>query len=100
MMYYCYILHSEYLDRFYIGATSLDPEERLENHLVKYYSEAKFTAKTNDWILFLAIPCATFAQASALESHIKSMKSKKYIQNLKQYPEMLQKLIEKYPSDS
>jgi putative endonuclease len=95
-MYYCYILHSEYLDRFYIGATSLAPEERLEHHLLKYYSDVKFTAKAKDWILFLAIPCSTFDQARKIESHIKSMKSKKYMHNLKLYPEIIRKLFEKY----
>ena len=96
-MFYCYILHSEYLDRFYIGATSLTPEERLENHLSSYYSDIKFTAKAKDWILFLAIPCSTFNQARRIESHIKRMKSKKYIANLKIYPQLSQKLLELYP---
>ena len=32
----------------------------------------------------------------AVEEHIKSMKSKKYIQNLKKYPEMVEKLKDKY----
>jgi putative endonuclease len=31
-----------------------------------------------------------------IEQHIKKMKSKVYIQNLKRYPEILQKLINKY----
>jgi putative endonuclease len=95
-MYYCYILHSEYLDRFYIGATSLAPEDRLEHHLLKYYSDLKFTAKAEDWSLFLEIPCSTFDQARKIESHIKSMKSKIYIHNLKLYPEIIRKLFEKY----
>jgi putative endonuclease len=88
-MYYCYILHSEYLDRFYIGATPLAPEERIENHLFKYYGNLKFTAKTHDWLLFMSIECTSFAQAREIESHIKRMKSKKYIANLKQYPEII-----------
>jgi putative endonuclease len=96
-MYYCYILYSEYLARYYIGSTSLAPTERLEHHLEKYYETSKFTSKANDWFIYFVIPCASFAQARALESHIKSMKSKKYIQDLKQYPEICQKLIEKYP---
>jgi putative endonuclease len=95
-MYYCYILHSEYLDRFYIGATSLAVEERLENHLVKYYGKLKYTSKAEDWVLFLAIPCASLEQARNIESIVKRMKSKKYITNLKQYPEMIQKLLGKH----
>jgi putative endonuclease len=98
-MYYCYILYSEKLDRYYIGATSLSPEGRLEQHLSGYYQNSKFTAKAHDWILFMSIECASYAQAREIESHIKSMKSKKYIANLKQYPEIIQKFLDKY-SDS
>lgn len=98
-MYYCYIIYSEYLNRFYIGATSLLPELRLENHLSEYYLSAKFTARANDWTIFLSIPCSSYEQARKIESHIKKMKSKKYIENLKAYPEIIEKLIIKY-SDS
>jgi putative endonuclease len=74
----------------------LVPSERLERHLEKHYEDSKYTAKANDWLLYCEIPCTSFVQARKIESHIKSMKSKKYIYNLKIYPEMLQKLIEKY----
>ncbi len=36
------------------------------------------------------------AQALAIEKHIKAMKSKIYIHNLKKYPEMIDKLLLKY----
>jgi putative endonuclease len=97
IMFYCYILYSDYLDRFYIGATSLDPEERLDNHLLKYYGRTKFSAKADDWVLYFSILCSSFKQASAIETHIKRMKSKQYIRNLKSYPELSQKLLELYP---
>ena len=35
-----------------------------------------------------------------IEAHIKKMKSRKYIENLIRYPEIIQKLIEKYSADS
>ena len=96
-MYSCYILFSYSLDRFYIGSTSLDPEARLANHLAKYYESSKFTAKADDWTLFLEIPCSSFDQARKIESHIKKMKSKVYIHNLRKYPDMIQKLFTKFP---
>ncbi len=34
--------------------------------------------------------------AGKIENHIKKMKSKKYIKDLKKYPEIAQKLIKKY----
>jgi len=40
--------------------------------------------------------CENKTQALAIEKHIKSMKSKIYIENLKKYPEMVTKLLIKY----
>ena len=32
-----------------------------------------------------------------IESHIKNMKSRKFIENLKKYPSILENLLKKYP---
>jgi len=56
----------------------------------------KYTSKADDWELFLTIDCKIKQQATNIESHIKKMKSKVYIQNLKKYPEMIEKLIQKF----
>ena len=56
----------------------------------------KFTGKAKDWEVFLRFYCRSRTQALAVEKHIKSMKSKRYIENLKKYPEMLEKLRSKY----
>ena len=93
---YTYILFSRKLDKFYIGATRLSACDRLEKHLHEYYGKAKFTSKADDWILFFEIECIDFRQALKIEAHIKRMKSKNYIQNLVKYPEISQKLQEKY----
>jgi putative endonuclease len=94
--FYSYILYSKKLDRFYIGSTSLEADKRLERHLNRYYGHTKFTAKADDWVLFFDIKCNSFSQAQKIEKHIKHMKSKTYIQNLKKYPEISVKLLEKY----
>ena len=96
--FFVYILFSKKLNRFYTGSTSLLPEERLNEHLEKLYGNSKFTAKANDWILFHHIKCDSRKQAIAIEKHIKSMKSKKYILNLSSYKEISIKLLEKYKS--
>ena len=93
-MYFCYILHSASLDRYYVGSTSLEVTDRIDNHLMKYYGTSKFTAKASDWILFFYIECSSFQQASKIEAHIKKMKSTTYIRNLKLYPEMALKLLD------
>ena len=92
-MYCVYILFSAKLDRFYTGFTS-DFDERMEFH--NNPVARKFTAKADDWVLFDSIVCENKPQALSIEKHIKSMKSKTYIKNLKQYPEMKEKLKSKY----
>ena len=52
-MSYCYILFSQKLDRFYIGATTQTPENRLEKHNQHSYGNHHFTAKADDWKEFL-----------------------------------------------
>ena len=81
-MAFCYILHSKTLDRYYYGSTELDPPERLELHLQRYYGSMKFTAKVNDWILVCTISCESINQARRIEAFIKKMKSKKYVASL------------------
>jgi len=92
----CYILQSEILNRFYIGATILDPLDRLEKHLSLYYGNRKFTANADDWEIFIEISCSSIEQARKIEKHVKEMKSKEYILNLKKYPEIIEKLKSKY----
>ncbi|HLN96345.1 MAG TPA: GIY-YIG nuclease family protein [Flavobacterium sp.] len=92
-MHTVYILFSEKLNRFYTGATS-DFDTRWHYH--QHAANHKFTHKASDWTPFLSIDCATKTQAFAVEKHIKAMKSKTYIQNLKKYPEMVDKLRQKY----
>jgi putative endonuclease len=51
---------------------------------------------SEDWDLFFAINDLDYKQSRLIELHIKKMKSAIYIKNLKQYPELLAKLIERY----
>ena len=89
----CYILYSPSLDSFYVGCTSDSIENRIDKHLKKFYGSSKYSSKTTDWELYLSISCSSFKIAIKLEKKIKRMKSKKYIANLKLYPEMVQKLL-------
>ena len=87
-----YILFSPSLHVFYTGFTTISVVERLKGHNEKYYDN-KFTSRVSDWEIYLTIVCDSEEQARAIESHIKKMKSKIYIANLKRYPEMIQKLL-------
>jgi len=93
-MNYVYILYSESLDSYYIGET-VDLKQRLQEHNSGFYDSA-FTKQSKDWILYYTIECNNRVQARKIETHIKKMKSKVYIQNVKKYPEIISKLKNKY----
>jgi len=93
-MFYIYILYSKNMDSFYVGQT-LDLQKRVEEHLSKFYDNT-YTGKTNDWILYFSIECDSRRQAILIESHIKKMKSRKYYESLKAYPDISIHLKNKY----
>lgn len=89
-----YILYSVQLNKYYVGSC-LNISERLLEHTSKKYKDS-FTAKANDWILFYSIPNLEYNQARLIETHIKRMKSKQYIENLKKYSDISKKLVQVY----
>lgn len=93
-MNFVYILYSESLKKFYIGE-ALNIEDRIEQHNSGFYNTA-YTKQASDWILYHSVDCKDRVQARKIEAHIKKMKSKLYIQNLRKYPEMAEKLKIKY----
>ncbi len=88
------ILYSKSIDKFYIGSC-VNLDERLNEHTTKKYS-GSYTAKVDDWVLFYFITELEYKQARKIEGHIKGMKSKKYINDLKKYLELILKLKNKY----
>ena len=70
-------------------------EERIGEHLNKKSNDG-FTSKSDDWELFYSINELEYKQARDIEAHIKKMKSKKYILNLKKYAEITKKLVDKF----
>ena len=89
----CYIIFSEKLNKFYVGATQDDVSLRIEKHNSGQYGKQTFTATTSDWKIFLFIPCTDYSHAIRLERKIKSMKSTKYFHNLIKYSELLEQLV-------
>ena len=89
----CYIIHSSKLNKFYIGATQEDFTSRIEKHNNGTYGKHRFTAKADDWVLFLFIPTKDYAQAIRIERKIKSMKSAVYIRELASNSEKVQQLV-------
>ena len=91
----CYILYSSSLDKFYIGFTQEPLESRLKKHRQGFYNRS-FTKITTDWDVYYFIVCECTAQALSIEKHIKKMKSRTYLENLKKYSEISIKLKQKY----
>ena len=77
-MYYCYILYSEILDKYYIGHTN-DLESRLTKHLTKHKG---FTGRVSDWHIVYYETFENKTEAYARERSIKKRKSRKYIESL------------------
>lgn len=92
MNHFCYIIYSHRLDKFYVGETE-NFANRLEMHNKGF---SRFTSKASDWTLHILIPCNDKSAATKLERHIKSMKSRKYLEDLVLYPEMVNKLLERF----
>jgi putative endonuclease len=44
--------------------------------------------------MFLLINCETIKQAVFVEAKIKNMKSRRYIENLKKYPEIVKRILD------
>jgi putative endonuclease len=95
-MYTVYIIFSKKLNRNYIGLTHEDLQERIHKHNIQQYGDFRFTAKASDWELRFRINCLSMSQARKIELHLKSMKSKVYLENLMKYPEMTEKLLLKF----
>jgi putative endonuclease len=95
MVYSCYIIYSRSINRYYVGYTS-NIDERINLHNSGSFGNKSYTYCASDWKLFLVIPCDTIEQAVFIESKIKRMKSRKYIENLKKYPEIVEKMLRKY----
>ncbi len=93
-MHFVYIIYSDKLNRYYVGETE-QLDLRLEQHTTGFFKNS-YTAKTTDWKLHLVINCENRTKARKIEMHIKRMKSIKYIQDLKKYPEIVLKLCNKY----
>ncbi len=89
-----YILYSKSIDSFYIGSCN-ELINRMTQHVNKLL-EQSFTKRASDWELYFVVEGLEYVQVRKIEKHIKKMKSKKYIVNLKKYPEIFEKLKRKY----
>ena len=78
-MCYTYILYSETIDKFYIGHTCENIDERLRKHLSNHKG---FTANIKDWKIIYYETFENKSLAYKRELEIKSWKSKTKIKKL------------------
>ena len=79
MAYSVYILHSDKLDKFYIGYTGDNLQERLRKHNSNH---SGFTGKIGDWKVVYTEEFPSKELAMKREREIKARKSRKYIEQL------------------
>ncbi len=94
LMHYVYIIQSLKTGRFYCGETP-DVSVRLtfHNNIEKNTNSTKTGIP---WEFYWCLEVQDRILARKIESHIKLMKSTKYYSDLKSYPEISHKLIQKY----
>jgi putative endonuclease len=80
MTYHTYILYSVQRDRYYIGSTGDDLEERLRRHNSNHKG---FTGSANDWNYYHVEKYNSKEEATKREKEMKQKKSRKYIESLK-----------------
>ncbi|MCI3939119.1 GIY-YIG nuclease family protein [Chryseobacterium aahli] len=78
-MCFCYILYSASTDKYYIGHSCEDLQERLRKHLSNH---SGFTSKAKDWIIVFSETFEDKSQAYKREIEIKAWKSKSKIKKL------------------
>ncbi|MFT3935201.1 MAG: GIY-YIG nuclease family protein [Chitinophagaceae bacterium] len=77
-MPYTYIIYSEKLDKYYVGAC-IDMERRLYEHNIGH---STFTSTGIPWTLKYKEYFNSLPEAKKREMYIKRMKSRKYIESL------------------
>ncbi|MCX6181632.1 MAG: GIY-YIG nuclease family protein [Bacteroidetes bacterium] len=80
-VFHLYILYSSLRDKYYIGHTGDDLNERLRKHNSNHTG---FTGKTNDWKIVYTEEFQTKSEAYQRELQIKKWKSSKRIAQLVQ----------------
>ena len=77
-MPFVYVIYSEKLNKYYVGAC-IDLERRLYEHNIGH---SKFTSTGIPWNLKYKEDFPSLSEAKKREFYIKKMKSRKYIESL------------------
>ena len=78
-MFTVYILFSGQLQKYYIGYTSKNVQDRLKEHL---YNHKGFTAKAKDWNVIYKLERNSKSEAIMLERKIKKRGAKRFLNEI------------------
>ncbi|WP_435226524.1 GIY-YIG nuclease family protein [Niabella hirudinis] len=78
-MFHVYILHSAAKDKYYVGFTAGNLQERLRRHNSNHKG---FTGQSNDWVIAYYEAFTDKPSAMKREKEIKAKKSRAYIKEL------------------
>ena len=81
-VFYVYILYSKTLQKYYVGATSMEPESRLKKHLSNHKG---FTGKAKDWRIIKQVELDTKKEALILEKKIKNRGTGRWLTDLESH---------------
>ncbi len=93
MDFLVYIIYSKSIDRFYIGYTS-DFENRINFH--NNLLNKIWTKRGQPWSKYLIINQLNKTQALRIERHLKKMKTRNYLIQLNENPEMIVELKKRF----
>ncbi len=79
MAFFVYVLHSDKLQKHYVGHTD-DLEKRLSEH---DSGKGKFTMTGTPWKFLFSFPCSDRASAMKLETKIKGRGVKRFLEDAK-----------------
>ena len=74
-----YILFSKQLQKYYVGYSSKNAQDRLKEHL---YNHKGFTAKAKDWNIIYKIEMNSKSEALMLETKIKKRGAKRFLNEI------------------
>jgi putative endonuclease len=93
MKFFVYKLHSDTIDKYYIGQT-----EDIENRLLQHNSSSNenWTQKGKPWRLCLSLVCSNRLLEIRIERFIKKQKSRVFIEKLIKDKNMQEEIIKKH----
>jgi putative endonuclease len=94
-----FVFYSPSLDEFYFGESD-DHQLKLMKLNSGFYDVIDVVPKATDWQVKMVIDCNSRCQAIKVLKHLSTRPNRSYINNLANHASMIQKLLERFCSQS